>query len=76
MSISIRLNPEEEKLFRTYAKENNLSLSELFRSSVLERIEDEYDIEIYKKALEEYNNDPVSYTTEEVCEMLGLWITK
>lgn len=72
MSISIRLNPEEEKLFRTYAKENNLSLSELFRSSVLERIEDEYDIEIYKKALEEYNNDPVSYTTEEVCEMLGL----
>ena len=44
MTISLRLNDEESALFKKYAEMNGLTLSELIRQSVLERIEDEYDL--------------------------------
>jgi hypothetical protein len=72
MSISVRLTAQDEKLFRSYAKSNNISLSELFRKAVLEKIEDEYDLEIYRQSLEEYNKNPVSYSHSEVCKILAL----
>ena len=71
MSISVRLTAQDEKLFRSYAK-SNISLSELFRKAVLEKIEDEYDLEIYRQSLEEYNKNPVSYSHSEVCKILAL----
>ena len=33
-----------------------ISLSDLIRNAVLEKIEDEYDLECYNKAIEEYRN--------------------
>jgi RHH-type rel operon transcriptional repressor/antitoxin RelB len=72
MAISIRLKEQDEKLFKSYAKTNNMSLSELFRSAVFEKIEDEYDLAIYREALEEYNNNPISYSHKEVCKILGI----
>ena len=72
MSISIRLQPQDEQLFKSYAKSNNISLSELIRSAVFEKIEDEYDLAVYREALEDYNQDPISYSHAEVCQMLGL----
>lgn len=72
MAISIRLKEQDEKLFKSYAKTNNISLSELFRSAVFERIEDEYDLAIYREALGEYNNNPISYSHKEVCKILGI----
>ena len=38
MAISIRLKEQDEKLFKSYAKTNNMSLSELFRSAVLKKL--------------------------------------
>ena len=38
----------------------------------MERIEDEYDLECYKKAMEEYRKNPKTYTMDEVKEELGL----
>ena len=49
-----------------------MSFSELFRNAVLEQIEDEYDLESYKKAVEKYKKNPVTYTHEEVAKMLDL----
>lgn len=72
MAISIRLNPEEEKLIKSYAKLNGLSLSEVMRKAILEKIEDEYDLAVAEKALKEFKKDPVTYTHEEIGEMLGL----
>ena len=54
MTISLRLNDEDTQLIKKYAEINNISISELFRQTVLERIEDEYDLECYNKAMEEY----------------------
>lgn len=48
--ISLRVPEEELNIFKAYAKHNNLSLSEIIRTTLLEKIEDEYDL----KAFEEY----------------------
>jgi RHH-type rel operon transcriptional repressor/antitoxin RelB len=72
MTISVRLSDKDTELIKAYADMNNISLSELIRSAVLEKIENEYDLECYKKAIEEYKKNPKTYTMEEVKEELGL----
>lgn len=72
MTISVRLNEKDTELIKAYAKINNISLSDLIRNAVLEKIEDEYDLECYKKAIEEYRKNPKTYTLAEVKEELGL----
>ena len=71
MTISVRLNEQDTKLIKKYAEINNISLSELIRNAVIEKIEDEYDLECYKKAIEEYEKNPKTYTLEEIKEELG-----
>lgn len=72
MEISVRLSSEDKALFQKYAKMHGLSLSEFVRQTVLERIEDEYDLKVAQEALEEFKKDPVTYTMDEVKEVLGL----
>ena len=72
MTVSVRLNEKDEKLFKKYAEMHGMSLSDLFRSSVMERIEDEFDLKCYEEAMAEYEKDPVTYTYEEIGKMLGL----
>ena len=72
MAVSVRLSEKEDILIRNYARLNNISVSELFRRAVLEKIEDEIDLKAYEKAMEEYKKNPVTYTHEEVAKMLGL----
>ena len=49
---------------------NNISLSDLIRNAVIEKIENEYDLECYKKAMADYKKNPKTYTIEEVKEEL------
>ena len=72
MTISVRLSDKDTELIKTYAEINNISLSDLIRNAVLEKIEDEYDLECYNKAIEEYRKNPKTYTMEEVKKELGL----
>lgn len=72
MTISLRLNEEDTQLIKAYAAMNGISVSELFRTSVMERIEDEYDLQAYEKAMEEYMRDPVTFSHAEVVRMLEL----
>lgn len=72
MTISLRLNNEETVLFKKYAEMNGMSISELVRQSVLMRIEDEYDLKAYEKAIAEYKANPVTFTLDEVEKELGL----
>ncbi|MDR1669639.1 MAG: DUF6290 family protein [Oscillospiraceae bacterium] len=66
MTISLRLNNEESVLFKKYAELNGMSVSELVRQSVIERIEDEYDLNAYEKAIAEYRENPVTYSLDDV----------
>ena len=72
MTISLRLNEEETMLFKKYAEMNGITISELVRQSVIERIEDEYDLKAYEKAVEEYKANPTTYSLDEVERVLGL----
>ena len=72
MTVSVRLNEKDELLIKKYAELNNISLSDLIRNAVLEKIENEYDLKAYNKAIEEYNKNPKTYTLEEVKKELDL----
>ncbi len=72
MTISLRLSDEDTMLIKKYAELKKISVSELIRQSVMERIEDEMDLKAYEKAMEEYKTNPVTYSHEEVGKMLGL----
>ena len=72
MAVSVRLSEKEAILIRNYARLNNISVSELFRRAVLEKIEDEIDLKAYEKAMAEYKKNPVTYTLDEVAKELGL----
>lgn len=54
MTISLRLNDNDSDLIKAYADMNGLSMSELFRKAVMERIEDEFDLKLYETRMEEY----------------------
>ena len=54
MVFSIRLTEEERNLAESYAKLHSLSLSEAFKRTLFEKIEDEYDIAVAESAYKEY----------------------
>lgn len=71
-TISLRLNDRESDLFRRYAEMHGMTVSDLVRQSVMNRIEDEHDLQSYDKALAEYQANPVTFTHDEVKRMLEL----
>ena len=72
MTLSLRLSDEDATLIRRYADMNGMTVSELVRRSVIERIEDEFDLKLYEKAKADFKADPVTYTLDEVESELGL----
>lgn len=73
MTISLRLNEADTILFKKYAKMNGITLSELIRRSVIERIEEAHDLKAYEEAMAEFKENPVTYSHEEVWAELNLW---
>lgn len=72
MAISLRLSDEDTMLIKNYAALHNISLSDLFRQAVMERIEDEYDLKAYESAMADYAKDNKAYSLDEVEKELGL----
>ena len=72
MTISLRLNDADSALIKKYAEINGISISDLVRQSVMERIENEFDLSAYEKAMAEYRANPTTYTLDEVEKELGL----
>lgn len=72
MIISLRLSDDDTMLIKKYAEINKMSVSDLIRQSVMERIENEYDLEMFDKALAEFKENPVTYSLDDVEKELGL----
>ena len=72
MAISLRLSNEDTLLIKKYASLLNISISDLFRQAVMEKIEDEYDLQCYEKAMQDYISDSETFTLEEVEKELAL----
>lgn len=72
MSISVRLCKAETEIIKKHAALKGMTVSDLVRQSVLERIEDEQDLAAYHKAMDAFKKDPVTYTLDEVEKELAL----
>ena len=72
MSITIRVTEQETELIKRMAEFYGKTVSEYIRSTLLEKIEDEFDLKAGEQALKEYEEKPVSYSFEEVNKMLGI----
>lgn len=71
MVYSIRFSPQEEELIEEYAAHYGMKISEVIRKLTIEAIEDEIDIEAYRKAKARFDENPVSYSHEDVGRRLG-----
>lgn len=72
-TVTVRLNDDEEKLYKEYAEFKNVPLSTLMKEALLEKIEDEIDLKSILEYEKRLNNDEVEfYTLDETREMLDL----
>ena len=72
MTISVHVSDDQKVLIADYASAHGLTVSEAMRIAILERIEDEEDIALAKKALAEWERDgKKTHTLEEVGRELG-----
>ncbi|MBQ1300607.1 MAG: CopG family transcriptional regulator [Erysipelotrichaceae bacterium] len=72
MTISLRFSEEDTKLIEDYARANNLNVPDFIRQAVIEKIEDEIDLTVYRRALDESKKNPKTYTLDEVEKELAL----
>ena len=72
MTISLRLSDEDTMLIKKYAELNKISVSELIRQTLIERIENEYDLKMFNEAMSEYSRNPVTYSLDAVEKDIGL----
>jgi RHH-type rel operon transcriptional repressor/antitoxin RelB len=71
-TVTVRLSNDDKNLITSYAQTKGVSVSDLVREAVLERIEDEIDLELYRQAMDEFRKNPVTYSFEEVAKDIGL----
>lgn len=65
MSLSyVNLNEKEEQLFGAYSAKTSKSLSELFRTALLDQIEDELDYEIGINSLIDFEKNSTCYSID------------
>lgn len=72
MIVSLELNQEDAELFEKYASINNMSMSDMIRNIVLKKIENEFDLQCYERAVEEYRKQPITYSHEQAAMLLEL----
>jgi uncharacterized protein (DUF1778 family) len=68
-TISVRMTERDDKLIKKYAEMHNISVSDLIRNAVIEKIENEIDIKSFDNALAKMKE---SYSLSEVKKELGL----
>ncbi|WP_319995722.1 type II toxin-antitoxin system RelB family antitoxin [Trichococcus shcherbakoviae] len=66
VTILLRMDEEDEKLIKQYAKAKNITVSALLRNAVLEKIEDEIDLELYRTAMEQHTENPQVVSFDEM----------
>ncbi|MBF0777848.1 type II toxin-antitoxin system RelB family antitoxin [Streptococcus cuniculi] len=69
-TMTLRINEEDSKLIKNYIQMHGLTISDFARQSMLERIEDEYDLAVLRKAIEE--DDGVRIPVEDLFEEFGI----
>ena len=55
-TITIRLDEIEKEVIKNYVNNKSLTISEFMKKIILDYIEDEYDLKVYKEYLKEKEN--------------------
>lgn len=69
-TMTLRINDQDSELIKKYIQLHGLTISEFARQSMLEKIEDEYDLQILRQAMAE--DDGVRVSHEELMKEFGL----
>lgn len=72
MNLSLDLTEEEIAMLEKCAVKSNISTAEFVKNTILERIKDERDMEVYETAIKTYSRNPRAYTHLSVMRELGL----
>lgn len=73
MTISLRLNDADSALVKKYAELQGVTISELIRQSIMQRIKDEFYLAAYEKAIAEYHENPRQYGKGLTANLSGQW---
>lgn len=68
-TLSLRVTNADAELFKKYAQANGLSLTDFIRQTLIEKIEDEHDLDELRQAMAEPNQQ--FYTFDEMDKELG-----
>lgn len=69
--LTLRINDDDNKLVRDYAQANNITISDLIRDSVLEKIENDIDVKLYNQAMKDHLENPQDISFDEMMADLG-----
>ena len=72
MQLVIKLTEQEKEIAESYAYMHSLSIEEAFKQALFEKIEDEYDLKVYEEVYREYQENPITYSFDELMSELGL----
>ena len=65
--ITIRLDEIEKEVIKNYVNNKSLTISKFMKKIILDYIEDEYDLKVYKEYLKEKENGTFkTYSHKEV----------
>lgn len=71
-TLTVRMSAQEKDLIETYAQMHGVSTSHLLRQTMLERIEDELDLQAYKEAKARWDAGPTGVSLDQMRARLGL----
>lgn len=69
-TMTLRINEEDSELIKKYIQLHGLTISEFARQSMIEKIEDEYDLKILRQAMAE--DDGMRISHEELMKEFSL----
>ena len=69
-TMTLRINDQDGELIKKYIQMHGLTISEFARQAMLEKIEDEYDLQVLRQAMAE--DDGVRISHEELMKEFGL----
>ena len=69
-TMTLRINDQDGELIKKYIQMHGLTISEFARQAMLEKIEDEYDLQVLRQAMAE--DDGVRIPIEELFEEFGV----
>ncbi|WP_214803086.1 type II toxin-antitoxin system RelB family antitoxin [Exiguobacterium sp. ERU656] len=71
-TISVRLDDQDTRLIKEYAKAKNITISTLVRDAVLDRIEDEIDLQLYHDSMAAHRKNSEAISFDNMIKELDL----